>query len=251
MKILPVSVDIVQEHFTKRAPTYNQSSRWCTDNQIINLLLQTCKPTRSDVMLDVAVGTGLVAKHFKGKVKKIVGSDINTDMANQSADFLDEFVQAPAENLPFKDDTFDIITCRQGIQFMDIHTALKEMVRVLKPKGRICLLDLCAYSKDDMEEYFEILRLRNPARRNFFLLGDVATILEKTGKITTSTIEYITTEDVEIWSDNGAIDKERREAIRRIYLNASEPFKALHSVQLSDGRIVDNMLFTLTYGLKS
>ena len=52
-----------------------------------------------------------------------------------------------------------------------------EMARVARPGGAVCLIQLCAYGPEDREEYFEVLRLRNPARQNFYERADLGSLL--------------------------------------------------------------------------
>jgi ubiquinone/menaquinone biosynthesis C-methylase UbiE len=250
MKTLEIARGTVQEHFTARAATYDGSSFWCTDDAILERIRGLLVPNAESELLDVAVGTGLVSRHLAPHVGRIVGLDINRAMVEQARDAVDELVISPAETMPFDDDSFDLIVCRQGIQFMELEAALAEFVRVLKPGGRMLSIDLAAYGPDDRDEYFEILRLRNPARRNFFVRGDVRAAFLKAGCAEATAHEHVSIEDVDVWSDNGAIPESRREGIRGIYRAASPAFAQLHSVALDDGRIVDHMLFELTVGTK-
>ncbi len=206
-------------------------------------------PTTESVLLDVAVGTGLVSRYLSPHVGRIVGLDINEAMVEQARDAVDELIISPAETMPFEDDSFDLIVCRQGIQFMVLGAALAEFVRVLRPGGRVVSIDLAAYGHEDRDEYFEILRLRNPARRNFFSRGDVRRAFLDAGCVDASAYEHVSVEDVDVWSNNGAIPESRREGIRDVYRNASDDFASLHCVELADGRIVDHMLFELTVGV--
>ena len=52
-----------------------------------------------------------------------------------------------------------------------------------------------------------------------------------------------------MWSNTGAITESDREAIRRVYRNASPAFLQLHAARVGD-RIVDNMLFGVAVGRK-
>jgi DNA gyrase subunit B len=178
----------------------------------------------------------------------VVGLDITDEMSAQARPFLDELVVSPAETMPFADATYDAVVCRQGIQFMDLPAAVEEMARVTRPGGRIVLTNLCAYGPDDRAEYFEILRLRNPVRRHFFEQADVEELMRGAGLTDVVSEQHITVEDVDVWSDNGAIDEGRREAIRAVYRAASPEFSSRHAQQLVDGRIVDNMLMVVTSG---
>ncbi|GGK90994.1 class I SAM-dependent methyltransferase [Mangrovihabitans endophyticus] len=247
---MPVDHQDVVAHFTSRAPTYDTSSSWCTDEALGALVLTLVPPEPTDRVLDVACGTGLVSRLFHGRVARVVGVDITTDMAAQAQTFLDELVIAPAENMPFPSDSFDTVVCRQGVQFMTLPDAVREMVRVTRPGGRVVLVHLCAYGDADSAEYFEVLRLRNPVRRSFFRPGDLGDLLRSAGCAEVRTERYVSAEDVDVWSDNGAIDEADREAIREVYRRGSPEFLRLHAVRQDNGRIIDNMLFVVAVGRK-
>ena len=241
----------VVAHFTDRAERYDGSSHWCTDPELMAVVLGHVQPKPQDQLLDVACGTGLVSRHFKGRVARVVGCDITPAMYEQARDRLDEFHQGRGEDLPFDDGVFDLVTCRQGTQFMNDAAALAEMFRVLKPGGRVCIINLCAYGDGDREEYYEILRLRNPARVNFYLESDLQELLQGAGFESVKVHRHVSLEDVDVWSDNGAISEDRREDIRTIYRQASEAFQAHHAAKSEDGsRFFDHMLFGIAIGVK-
>jgi demethylmenaquinone methyltransferase/2-methoxy-6-polyprenyl-1,4-benzoquinol methylase len=86
---------------------------------------------------------------------KVVLADINASMLNVGRDRLTdrgivdniEYVQANAESLPFPDNSFDCITIAFGLRNVtDKDAALRSMYRVLKPGGRLLVLE---FSKTD------------------------------------------------------------------------------------------------------
>jgi demethylmenaquinone methyltransferase / 2-methoxy-6-polyprenyl-1,4-benzoquinol methylase len=111
-------------------------------------------------VLDLAGGTGdLTAKFSKlvGREGKVILADINSSMLNVGRDKLRdkglvqniEYVQANAQSLPFEDNTFDIITIAFGLRNVtDKDMALRSMYRVLKPGGRLLVLE---FSKPEHE----------------------------------------------------------------------------------------------------
>ena len=112
-------------------------------------LLETGKVQEGDRVLDVACGTGIVARHAVSRVRErgsVVGVDINAEMlavAEETAAGLQppvEWRQGDATNLPFADETFDVVCCQQAIQFFDNPvTAIREIRRVLVPGGRVAV----------------------------------------------------------------------------------------------------------------
>ncbi|ASJ70152.1 bifunctional demethylmenaquinone methyltransferase/2-methoxy-6-polyprenyl-1,4-benzoquinol methylase UbiE [Granulosicoccus antarcticus] len=104
-------------------------------------------------ILDIAGGTGDLAGKFSKRVGKdglVVLADINSSMLRVGRDKLMDiglvgnidFTQANAEALPFEDDTFDCITIAFGLRNVtDKDKALVSMNRVLKPGGRLLILE--------------------------------------------------------------------------------------------------------------
>lgn len=108
---------------------------------------------RGQTVLDLAGGTGdLTAKFSRmvGETGKVVLADINESMLKMGREKLRnigvignvEYVQANAEALPFPDNTFDCITISFGLRNVtEKEKALRSMYRVLKPCGRLLVLE--------------------------------------------------------------------------------------------------------------
>jgi demethylmenaquinone methyltransferase/2-methoxy-6-polyprenyl-1,4-benzoquinol methylase len=104
-------------------------------------------------VLDIAGGTGDLAAKFSqlvGTQGQVVLADINASMLEQGRQRLVEhgivgnieYVQANAENLPFTDNRFDCISIAFGLRNVThIDKALESMYRVLKPGGRLLVLE--------------------------------------------------------------------------------------------------------------
>jgi demethylmenaquinone methyltransferase/2-methoxy-6-polyprenyl-1,4-benzoquinol methylase len=104
-------------------------------------------------VLDIAGGTGDLAARFSrivGAEGQVVLADINAAMLGVGRDrLLDqglqdnlEFVQADAQYLPFPEDSFDCVTIAFGLRNVtEKEHALADMLRVLKPGGRLLVLE--------------------------------------------------------------------------------------------------------------
>jgi len=111
-------------------------------------------------ILDLAGGTGDLTARFSqlvGREGKVILADINSSMLNVGRDKLRdrglvqniEYVQANAEALPFEENTFDVVTIAFGLRNVtDKDKALRSIFRVLKPGGRLLVLE---FSKPDNE----------------------------------------------------------------------------------------------------
>ena len=105
-------------------------------------------------ILDVACGTGDMVVELAKRGCTVTGIDLSDEMlaiarkktasANSQFSILNsQFQKANAEALPFEDDTFDAVTCAFGVRnFVHLEQGLSEMLRVLKPGGRMVILEL-------------------------------------------------------------------------------------------------------------
>lgn len=237
-------------HFKNRAPKYNHSSNWVEDQKLIHRIFELSAAGVNSTVLDIATGTGLIAREFYGKVKKVTGLDISPDMAKYATGCMDEIVFAPVEKMPFADNTFDAVVCRQGLQFAELNKAIPEIYRVLKPEGRVVLCHLTAYNEADRELTFAIQKLRNPARRNYLMPTDISDCLQNHNFRDVTDIQYITDESINKWIDNGAIPQENMDGIRNLYRSADEEFRKTHNVRFTADDIFDDMLLVIATGRK-
>jgi ubiquinone/menaquinone biosynthesis C-methylase UbiE len=114
-------------------------------------LVETARLRQGDRVLDVACGTGIVARIAARKLGgtgtgTVTGLDVSAPMITVArATALTEGVgvewrEASAVELPFPEAAFDIVLCQSGLQFFpDRSASLREMRRVLKPGGRLIL----------------------------------------------------------------------------------------------------------------
>lgn len=107
------------------------------------IFLQLLEAERGERLLDVACGPGLLLKAAAMRGVHPSGLDISQvaiGMAKQFVPTADVRV-GNAEQLPFEDDSFDLLTCIGSLERMfDREQVLREMRRVVKPGGRLCLM---------------------------------------------------------------------------------------------------------------
>ncbi len=114
-------------------------------------LVKYVNKQRPKLILDVATGTGdLAISLLKSKPIKITGIDISTGMLDvgirkmikKGYDDLIHLQEADSENLPFDDHSFDAVCVSFGIRnFEHLEVGLTEMNRVLKPEGKLYILE--------------------------------------------------------------------------------------------------------------
>jgi ubiquinone/menaquinone biosynthesis C-methylase UbiE len=112
-------------------------------------IIRLIKPKDVDIVLDIASGTGepglTIASMLGGGIVVITDlAEGMLDVARENASRRGiknlEFTPCDVSELPFPDNSFDLISCRLGFMFFpDMLLAAKEMVRVLKPGGKIAV----------------------------------------------------------------------------------------------------------------
>jgi ubiquinone/menaquinone biosynthesis C-methylase UbiE len=117
------------------------TAKWAED------LLDRAKPREGDAVLDVACGTGIVARLAAKRMGRgqVTALDLNSGMLAVARSVPPEgatimWIEGSALDLPFPPDSFDVVLCQLGLQFFpDQRKALGELRRVLKGAGRAAL----------------------------------------------------------------------------------------------------------------
>lgn len=139
---------IVVEQFGKKAREY-VVSRGHAQGLDLQRIIEWTHPEKGWKALDIATGGGHVARTLHPHVGLVIATDLTWNMltaareANVKAGADDViYLMADAENLPFLDETFDIVTCRIAPHhFTDKGAFVREVSRVLKSKGIFIMID--------------------------------------------------------------------------------------------------------------
>jgi SAM-dependent methyltransferase len=205
----------------------------------------------NQAVLDVACGTGVLAcaaAQCVGAGGTVVGLDANPQMLavarRQRA--LVEWVEGRAEQLPFADRRFDAVVSQFGLMFFDDRVAaLREMMRVLRPGGRlaVAVCDAVAHSPGYaalaalLQELFG--NAVEDAFRAPFALGDAALlralceeagivgaeVTQRSGTVRFASIQaLISTERACVWTLGGMLDEAQFERLQVASETALAPF---------------------------
>ncbi len=173
----PDSKTLSQQRYTQYADGYITSSTHASGSDL-DRLLAIAEPQSHWAMLDVATGGGHTALKFAPHVRHVIASDLTPRMLEKARQFILEeqgarnvaFRQADAENLPFADDQFDLLTCRIAPHhFPDVNAFLRECARVLKAGGMLLLQDILLPDDQAAARFVEDFeRLRDPSHHRAF-----------------------------------------------------------------------------------
>lgn len=162
--------ELVEKMFDNIAPSYdtlNHRLSWNIDKYWRNKAIKQLKSLAPKTMLDIATGTGdfaiLSAKMLQPE--KLIGADISEGMmeigrqkvAKEGLGNVISFAKEDCLNLSFEDNTFDAVTAAFGIRnFQDLDRGLREMCRVLRPGGMLCIVELTTPVHFPMKQLFRI-----------------------------------------------------------------------------------------------
>lgn len=111
------------------------------------LLVGLADPAPSASVVDLACGSGLVIRHLLDRLDeggRITGVDLDPEMLAYAATSIDDskvsWHESDAARLSFANESVDLVSCHQGLQFFpDRNAVLAEVRRVLRPKGRVAV----------------------------------------------------------------------------------------------------------------
>ena len=171
-------------------------------------LINMMNPSQNQNLIDVACGTGDIAKLFLNYVNKrsqITCVDPNKHMLNKGKEKLNKFknlnwIISTAEKLPLSDNKFDFYTISFGLRnTKNLNKTLTEAYRVLKPGGRYLCLEFSKIQNSDLEFIYKNYSKLIPSIGKF-VVGD-----EKPYKYLIKSIKNFVNQDelIDLMKKNG------------------------------------------------
>ncbi|HKA45107.1 MAG TPA: methyltransferase domain-containing protein [Burkholderiales bacterium] len=163
--------DIVRKEFARQAEAMAGAALF-NDQTVLARIRDAARVTRDSRVLDVACGPGIVVEALAPGAGEVVACDITPEMLEQTrrrcrAAGLANVRCIPgcAEDLPFEDSAFDAVVTRSALHhFPDPARALREMSRVLRPGGRVVIVDVMASEDAEQAALHNALEtLRDPS----------------------------------------------------------------------------------------
>ena len=122
-------------------------------------------------ILDIGTGTGILPMNMEPYGGKYIGLDLSSEMIEQAKTLVPnaDFICADAHNLPFDNNSFDIVTALQCWVYFDKEKLLPELHRVLKKDGNLYVMFLTWLPDEDeiIRKSFELVKRYNPTWSGF------------------------------------------------------------------------------------
>lgn len=244
---------IIQREFAKQADEFSQSQEMREKGGLEILPpLAGVKPHHR--VLDIATGPGFVAVEFARHAREVVGVDLTEEMLRKARaaarrDNLKNvtFHCADVNRLPFRDGSFDVVVARASFHhFSHLDRVLKEMVRVLKSKGRILISDNT--SKNDPAKsrlHNRIEKLRDPSHVEMLPLGKWRKLFKDAGVKVLKEKRLVQHRNAEDWMRLTQTPPAVQRKVRRLFIQSMSGDKSGQNVRVVDGQIVFDMNYRI------
>ena len=226
----------------KRAVHYDKLF-WTKDKKYLDILLKMSDFKKSDLVLDVGVGTGAVAKKIRPYVKHIIGIDISDSMLKKG-DW--EGISAIKWNICdalFSNSIFDKIVARMAFHHMvdNLDIAIMRCYDLLKKGGKIIVAEGVPPTDEInvIEWYTNMFKLKE--ERLTFSYEELLNRLKKIGFKNIKTREYVMKNfSIKNWLINSGLEQKMQDEIMKIHLSADKKIQNAYNMQyINDDCLVD------------
>lgn len=236
----------VREMFGKTAEAYVASPGHASGADL-NRLVELAAPSLTDRALDVSTGGGHTALALAPHVATMVASDLTPRMLAAARNFLTasgvanaSYVIADAERLPFLDASFDLVTVRIAPHhYASLSAAVREMARVLRPGGRLVLVDNIApedATLDALGNRWE--QERDPSHVRNYTVSEWRAHLADVGLTITDVEVMRKTYEFAPWVERMQMPADARAQLEAEMLAAPPAAQAHYEIEAADGHIL-------------
>jgi len=191
-------------------------------------LLSLARPAKEDICLDVGTGTGHTAAQLAYFAKKVYGLDPSEGMRQAAAEMYGhvenlELVSGTSEETGFPNNTFDIITARHTLHHHpSMPRTLAELRRVLKPGGRLVIVDEIS-PVEDLDTWYHTLEVtRDPTHERAYTMDQWRTFIKDAGlNWVVGDAETLYRLEVEAWIERMNPSDSQAENVRYLFREAN------------------------------
>ena len=240
--------EAVQERFGRAAAQYAVSRTHAEGRDLATLVAAApLSGARGAArLLDVGTGAGHTAFAFAPLVAEVEALDLTQEMLDQVERGARErglsnihCQLGDAEDLPYPDDAFDVVTSRLcAHHFQDVPSFVREVARVLRPNGTLLLMDSMAPEDAVHDTFFNAFELlRDPSHARNHSLSEWRAMLGEAGFETEPLGEWMLDQEFEAWVERIDTPPTAVAHLRFMFENADERTREAFAIETVDGRI--------------
>ena len=236
----------VKHQFGKSADSY-VSSAIHKDGNDLQKLVQLATFTGEEDLLDIATGGGHTANAFAPLLKKVTALDLTPEMLKAAEKFIRanghlnvDFIIGDAENLPFSDGVFDIVTCRIAPHhFPNVNKFVQEVHRVLKPSGQFLLDDNVVPEEDDYDLFYNTVeKCRDYSHFRAWKKSEWLRMLEVNGFEVHEIHRFEKTFQYESWCNRMNLPENEKDKLSNYIQNSSQKVKEKFRVSIANDQVI-------------
>jgi ubiquinone/menaquinone biosynthesis C-methylase UbiE len=231
---------------------FGRQASWYTVSQVhrgsagLAEVVRLASPSPDARALDIATGTGFTALAVAQRCRRVIGVDLTLEMVREARRLAGEYgvsnlrvCEGDAEALPFRDNTFDLVTCRHASHhFPNLALAFSEMARVATPGGRVILDDTCTPEAPELAALMNDWEVRrDPSHIANHPPGRLRAMLEACGlKVDAATLTYVPLVFSD-WARRGGVSDSTGASLRASLLGASPEARSAFRIESVTGDV--------------
>lgn len=197
----------VKEEFGRQAEALSAAQAF-TDSWVLEQIYGAIKPTKMMNLLDLGCGPGIVTASLAPNVREVVAYDLTPEMLDKARQRCQKaglknvrFELGSAEQLPFKNESFDCVVTRLTIHhFPDPRGVTEEVVRVTRRKGKVVVADIVSSENEEEAALHNALEtLRDPTHVQMLSASGLLELLKTSGLGITSTVTWEMKRNYDEW----------------------------------------------------
>jgi SAM-dependent methyltransferase len=235
----------VQAQFGPAAAAYVTSAGHAGGEDLDRLLAwgRTLRPSR---VLDVATGAGHTALAFAGLGARVVAFDLTEPMLRTARDFVTSrgaagirFVAGDVDALPFRPETFDVVTCRIAAHhFANVGPAVRQIAATLRPRGAFLVQDILGHDDGEAARFItEVERRRDPSHVRAYRAVEWKALLRGAGLTVMDEAEVRKARPWDDWTSRTRMTPEARAALEAFVRAAPAACRDAFDFRLDGDRV--------------
>ncbi|GIP62152.1 SAM-dependent methyltransferase [Virgibacillus pantothenticus] len=229
--------ELVKKTFAKNPQNYLTSSTHAKgiEPHIIENWLQ---PSKTMDTLDIATGGGHVARQLSPYVRTVYATDLTKEMLANTKHHLQAFtnlvyILADAEQLPFLNDSFDLVTCRIAAHhFPQPEQFIREVKRVMKPDGKFLFIDNVVPNIKAYEAFMnQVEKMRDESHVKYLSIIEWKRLLQQYGLVIRQQQVNKKILTVSDWLDRTLDTEAEKKRVADFLLQANEKLTAYYQME--------------------
>jgi ubiquinone/menaquinone biosynthesis C-methylase UbiE len=214
--------EVVRAAFAGQASAFEDAARHFGADEVLEWLTRNTPVKGSDVVLEVAAGTGIYGRAIAGSVSAVVAVDLTPEMLNEGKRAADAsgirnmvWQVGDATKLPFLPETFDLVISRLAIHhFENPCVPIDEMVRVTRSGGTIVVVDMVVLDEHNQVRFNNLEKRRDPSHTRALTRAQLRESIESAGCSITHSATRVNVLNAQRWLDQTATPSKEAAVIR-------------------------------------